>query len=84
MLTPFTHTFGGIKKATSLPVAVGFGVKSPPQAKALRRGRRRRRRRLGPGRRHRRSLGADGSSTSKTVPAVLDLVQSLAGALRAA
>jgi len=31
-----------------------------------------------------RSLGANGSSTSKTVPSVLDLVQSLAGALRAA
>ena len=73
-----------IKKATSLPVAVGFGVKSAPQAKALAEvadavvvgsalvgaieG----------------SLAKNGSSTSKTVPSVLDLVQSLAGALRAA
>ncbi|HEY7669375.1 MAG TPA: tryptophan synthase subunit alpha [Hyphomicrobium sp.] len=73
-----------IKKATSLPIAVGFGVKSPDQAKALAEvadavvvgsalvGA------------IERSLGPGGRSTSKTVPSVLDLVQSLAGALRAA
>lgn len=73
-----------IKKATSLPIAVGFGVKSGQQAKALAEvadavvvgsalvGA------------IERSLGANGNSTSKTVPSVLDLVQSLAGALRAA
>jgi len=73
-----------IRKATSLPVAVGFGVKSADQAKALAKvadavvvgsalvGA------------VENSLGANGSSTSKTVPSVLDLVQSLAGALRAA
>jgi tryptophan synthase alpha chain len=73
-----------IKQATALPVAVGFGVKSPDQAKAL-------------GAvadavvvgsalvgAIEKSLGADGRSTSKTVPAVLDLVGSLAAALRAA
>jgi tryptophan synthase alpha chain len=73
-----------IKAATALPVAVGFGVKSPDQAKAL-------------GAvadavdvgsalvgAIEKSLGADGRSTSKTVPAVLDLVGSLAAALRAA
>ncbi len=73
-----------IKEATALPVAVGFGVKSPDQAKAL-------------GTvadavvvgsalvgAIEKSLGADGRSTSKTVPAVLDLVGSLAAALRAA
>jgi tryptophan synthase alpha chain len=73
-----------IKEATALPVAVGFGVKSPDQAKAL-------------GEiadavvvgsalvgAIEKSLGADGRSTSKTVPAVLDLVGSLAAALRAA
>jgi tryptophan synthase alpha chain len=73
-----------IKEATALPVAVGFGVKSPDQAKAL-------------GKvadavvvgsalvgAIENSLGADGRSTSKTVPAVLDLVGSLAAALRAA
>jgi tryptophan synthase alpha chain len=73
-----------IKKATRLPIAVGFGVKSPDQAKALAEvadavvvgsalvGA------------IERSLGPGGRSTSKTVPSVLDLVQSLAGALRAA
>jgi tryptophan synthase alpha chain len=73
-----------IKRATSLPVAVGFGIKSGPQAQALAKvadavvvgsalvGA------------IERSLGANGASTSKTVPSVLDLVQSLAGALRAA
>lgn len=73
-----------IREATSLPVAVGFGVKSPEQAKAL-------------GEAAdavvvgsalvgaiENSLGADGTSTSKTVPAVLNLVGSLAGALQAA
>ncbi len=73
-----------IKAATALPVAVGFGVKTPDQAKAL-------------GEvadavvvgsalvgAIEKSLGADGRSTSKTVPAVLDLVGSLAAALRAA
>ena len=73
-----------IKDATALPVAVGFGVKSPEQAKAL-------------GQvadavvvgsalvgAIEKSLNADGSSTGKTVPGVLDLVGSLAAALRAA
>jgi tryptophan synthase alpha chain len=72
-----------IKRATSLPVAVGFGVKSPEQAQAL-------------GKvadavvvgsalvgAIEKSLGADGRSTSKTVASVLDLVQSLARGLRA-
>lgn len=73
-----------IKDATALPVAVGFGVKSPDQAKAL-------------GKVSdavvvgsalvgaiEKSLTDDGRSTSKTVPAVLDLVGSLAAALRGA
>jgi tryptophan synthase alpha chain len=73
-----------IKEATALPVAVGFGVKTPEQAGAL-------------GKvadavvvgsalvgAIEQSLAADGRSTSKTVPAVLDLVGSLAAALRAA
>jgi tryptophan synthase alpha chain len=79
------HTqVGIIKKKTPLPVAVGFGIKTPEQAKAL----------------SvtadavvvgsalvgaiEKSLGPDGSSSGKTVPSVLDLVQSLAGAVRAA
>jgi len=73
-----------IKTATSLPIAVGFGIKSGEQAKALAEvadavvvgsalvGA------------IEKSLGPDGRSTSKTVPSVLDLVRSLAGALRAA
>lgn len=73
-----------IKQSTALPVAVGFGVKSPDQAKAL-------------GEvadavvvgsalvgAIEKTLATDGRSTSKTVPAVLDLVGSLAAALRAA
>ena len=73
-----------IKKATSLPIAVGFGVRSPQQAKALAK--------VADAvvvgsalvSAIEKSLGANGASTSKTVPSVLDLVQSLAGALRAA
>jgi tryptophan synthase alpha chain len=78
------HTqVGIIKRKTPLPVAVGFGIKTPEQAKAL----------------SvtadavvvgsalvgaiEKSLGPDGSSSGKTVPSVLDLVQSLAGAVRA-
>jgi tryptophan synthase alpha chain len=73
-----------IKKATSLPVAVGFGVRTGEQAKALAK--------VADAvvvgsalvSAIEKSLGANGRSTSKTVPSVLDLVQSLAGALRAA
>lgn len=73
-----------IKKATTLPVAVGFGVKSAEQAKALAK--------VADAvvvgsalvSALEKSLDAGGASTSKTVPSVLDLVQSLAGALRAA
>lgn len=73
----------GIKQSTELPVAVGFGVKSPDQAKAL-----------GQGADAvvvgsalvgaiEKSLDGDGRPTSKTMPAVLELVGSLAAALRA-
>jgi tryptophan synthase alpha chain len=73
-----------IKTATSLPVAVGFGVKSAEQAKALAEvadavvvgsalvGA------------IEKTLGTDGRATSKTVSSVLNLVQSLAGGLQAA
>ncbi len=79
------HTqVGLIKQATSLPVAVGFGIKSGDQAKALAE--------VADAvvvgsalvSAIEKSLGPDGASTSKTVPSVLDLVKSLAGALRAA
>jgi tryptophan synthase alpha chain len=73
-----------IRRATKLPVAVGFGVKSAEQAKALAQvadavvvgsalvGA------------LEKSLDGNGASTSKTVASVLDLVKSLAGALRTA
>ncbi len=73
-----------IKKSTTLPVAVGFGVKTPEQAKAI-----------GQGADGvvvgsalvsaiEASLSTDGKATAKTVPAVLDLVGRLAGAFRVA
>jgi tryptophan synthase alpha chain len=71
-----------IKQSTELPVAVGFGIKTPAQAReiaaaadavvvgsALVEA-------------IRNSLGQEGESTGNTVPAVLDLVQGLSGALR--
>ena len=66
-----------IKKSTRLPVAVGFGVTTPAQAKAHC-GRRRRR---GGGsalvNAIRDSLGPNGETTGKTTSNVLDLVKSL-------
>jgi tryptophan synthase alpha chain len=73
-----------IRTATSLPIAVGFGVKSQEQAKALAR--------IADAvvvgsalvRAIESSLGTDGAPTGETVTSVLGLVQSLAGAVRAA
>jgi tryptophan synthase alpha chain len=70
-----------IKQSTQLPVAVGFGVKTPDQARALAAG--------ADGvavgsalvNSIRDSLDADGKATGKTVANVLDLVKSLAQAL---
>ncbi len=71
-----------IKSATTLPVAVGFGVKTGEQAKAISRG--------ADGvvvgsalvTQIQQSLGSRGEATGKTVPGVLDLVGSLSRALR--
>jgi tryptophan synthase alpha chain len=71
-----------IKASTRLPVAVGFGIKTPEQARAIAAG--------ADGvvvgsalvDALRNSLGPNGESTGKTVPAVLDLVKILAQALR--
>jgi len=71
-----------IKKSTRLPVAVGFGVKTPQQAKAIAAG--------ADGvvvgsalvNAVRDGLGPKGETTGKTVPNVLDLVKSLSQALR--
>ncbi len=71
-----------IKRSTKLPVAVGFGVKSPDQAKEIAKG--------ADGvvvgsalvTAIQTSLDADGKATGKTVPAVLNLVKSLSRALQ--
>ncbi len=71
-----------IRLATSLPVAVGFGVRTPEQAKAISRG--------ADGvvvgsalvNALRDSLDQTGKAGGKTVSAVLDLVKSLSVALR--
>jgi tryptophan synthase alpha chain len=73
-----------IKKVTRLPIAVGFGVRTPEQAKALAAG--------ADGvavgsalvNAVKHSLGSKGESTGKTVSDVLDLVKSLSQALRPA
>jgi len=73
-----------IKKATRLPIAVGFGVRTPEQAKAIAAG--------ADGvvvgsalvNAVKDSLGPTGESTGKTVSDVLDLVKSLSQALRPA
>jgi len=74
-----------IKKSTTLPVAVGFGVTTPEQAKAI----------ADAGadavvvgsalvNAIRESLGPKGEATGKTVSNVLDLVKSLSKSLRTA
>jgi len=71
-----------IKKSTTLPVAVGFGVKTPEQAKAIGRGADA----VVVGSALvgsiEASLKPDGTATAQTVPAVLDLVAGLGNALR--
>ena len=72
-----------IRKSTKLPVAVGFGVRTPEQARDIAKG--------ADGvvvgsalvTAIENSLDAAGKATGKTVPAVLDLVDSLGRALRA-
>jgi len=73
-----------IKKATRLPIAVGFGVRTPEQTKALAAG--------ADGvvvgsalvNAVKDSLGPKGESTGKTVSDVLDLVKRLSQALHPA
>ncbi|HWB45535.1 MAG TPA: tryptophan synthase subunit alpha [Hyphomicrobiaceae bacterium] len=72
-----------IKRSTDLPVAVGFGVRTPEQARAIAAG--------ADGvvvgsalvNAIRDNLDRNGKATGKTVSSVLDLVKSLAQALRA-
>jgi len=71
-----------IKKSTNLPVVVGFGVKTPEQARALAKG--------ADGvvvgsalvSALQASLGPEGEATATTVPAVLELAASLSRALQ--
>lgn len=73
---------GRIRRATTLPVVVGFGVKTPEQASAIAKG--------ADGvvvgsalvGAIRDSLDSAGKATGKTAKSVLDLVKSLAGGLR--
>ena len=73
-----------IKAATTLPVAVGFGVSSPEQARAIAKG--------ADGvvvgsilvNAIRDTLGTNGDATGETVPRVLGLVERLAVGLKAA
>lgn len=73
-----------IKQSTALPVAVGFGVKTPQQAKAIAAG--------ADGvvvgsalvGEIEKSLTSEGRATSRTAAAVLDLVENLSSALRKA
>ncbi len=72
-----------VKAATTLPVVVGFGVKTPEQAKAIAQG--------ADGvvvgsalvSAIQQSLGTSGEATGNTAPAALNLVRSLSAALRA-
>jgi tryptophan synthase alpha chain len=71
-----------IKASTTLPIAVGFGVRTGEQARAISRG--------AEGvvvgsalvSAIEASLDSEGRATGKSVPAVLDLVKDIAGALR--
>jgi tryptophan synthase alpha chain len=71
-----------IKKATKLPVAVGFGVKTPQQASAIAAGADAVVVGTAIVNAIRVTLGSRGEPTGKTVPNVLDLVRSLSQALR--
>jgi tryptophan synthase alpha chain len=71
-----------IKKATPLPVAVGFGIRTPAQAKDIAAGADAVVVGSALVETLRYSLGQKGESTGRTVPAVLNLVRGLSGALK--
>jgi tryptophan synthase alpha chain len=70
-----------IRKSTQLPVAVGFGIRTPEQAKAIAAGADAVVVGSALVEAVRNSLGQKGESTGNTVPAVLDLVKRLSGPL---
>jgi tryptophan synthase alpha chain len=71
-----------IKQSTHLPVAVGFGIKTPSQVREIAAGADAVVVGSALVETIRNNLGRKGESTGNTVPAVLDLVQRLSGALR--
>jgi tryptophan synthase alpha chain len=71
-----------IKKSTQLPVAVGFGIKTPAQAKDIAAGADAVVVGSALVETIRNSLGQKGEPTGNTVPAVLNLVEGLSGALQ--
>lgn len=71
-----------IKAATTLPVAVGFGVKTGEQAQSIAKGADAVVVGSALVSAIEKSLGENGAATGETVPAVLDLVKGLAAALR--
>ena len=71
-----------IRKSTKLPIAVGFGVRTPQQARAIAAGADAVVVGSALVNTIRTTLGPKGEPTGKTVPNVLDLVKSLAQALR--
>lgn len=83
-ITDVHQQVGRIKGQTALPVVVGFGVKTPEQAKAIAA--------YADGvvvgsaivQTIEKSLGDTGKASGQTVPAVLDLVRTLSAAVRGA
>jgi tryptophan synthase alpha chain len=71
-----------LKKSTTLPIAVGFGVKSPEQARAISEGADAVVVGSALVNAIETTLATDGKGTGKTAPAVLDLVKRLSAALR--
>jgi tryptophan synthase alpha chain len=71
-----------IKQSTPLPVAVGFGIRTPTQAREIAAGADAVVVGSALVETIRNSLGQKGESTGNTVPAVLNLVHGLSGALR--
>lgn len=71
-----------IRKSTELPIAVGFGVRTPEQARAIAAGADAVVVGSALVNTIRTTLGPKGEPTGKTVPNVLDLVKSLAQSLR--
>ena len=72
-----------IRKSTKLPIAVGFGVRTPEQARGIAAGADAVVVGSALVNTIRTTLGPKGEPTGKTVPSVLDLVKSLARTLRA-